>query len=386
MNSRSSQVSGSVIIGGLRSHMIKIGFAFTAALIAFRMILNPLILYQACKHLLTLRRKIYDGQKLRKLAKADGLYYSSINVPGWPSKAFNSFVRREITAFLNPAIPTAHQSIFFAITSRCPLNCSHCYEWDNMNSGEKLSYADLETILEKIEDQGIRHIHLSGGEPLSRFDDLIRLMRKARYPIDFWLLTSGFGLDDEKARQLKQAGLTGACISLDHWDEPAHNAFRNSSKSFEWARQAAKSCQLHGIVVSFGICVMKDFITIENLERYYQLCKSWGASFIRILEPRTVGKFSDHKIELSPADIQILEGFYLESQTDFKWKKYPIVQYPGYIQRRFGCLGSGNRYLYIDSHGMFKPCPFCDHSYGSALTVPFGQAIHEMHKIGCHNN
>jgi len=374
------------IIGPFHHFFARIGIGFTGLKTAISFTCNPIVLNQAWNHLRTIRNKIFDGLPLKKIAKVDGRYFPSQNMPGWPSQAFNHFLKQEIKSVLNPEQPTAHQTIFFAITNKCPLSCSHCYEWDNMEKEEKLSLNELILILRKIEDQGIRHIQISGGEPLARFDDLIRLLQSARYPIDFWLLTSGFGLTDEKAAKLKAAGLTGVSISLDHWDESAHNAFRNNQASFNWVRDAAKSCVDHGIVVCFGICVMQNFISITNLERYYELCHSWGASFVRLLEPRSAGKLSNQNVSLPPQEIEILESFYRSSHLSDKWKRHPFVSYPGYNQRIFGCLGAGERYLYIDSKGMFKPCPFCDHSYGSALTMPFDQVISQMKLTGCLNS
>ena len=41
-----------------------------------------------------------------------------------------------------------------------------------------------------------------------------------------------------------------------------------------------------------------------------------------------------------------------------KYKKYPILLYHGYHQRRVGCF-AGSRSVYIDSAGDVHSCPFC---------------------------
>ncbi len=382
----SSGKSGSpVIVSGWRQSVIRIGYLYTILRVALQTSGSPGVFLKACRYLLKLRKNLYDNFKLTKIARSGGRWFYSIHVPAWPSKTFDAVTANMIRTNLETGLPIANQTLFFAITSRCPLACTHCYEWDNLGQEEKLSYAELLVIFRKIEDQGIRHIQISGGEPLARFDDMLALMRSARYPTDFWILTSGYGLDDEKARLLKEAGLTGVAISLDHWHEEGHNAVRNNRQSFGWVKEAARACLAQGIVVSFGVCPMKGFITEENLVRYYELCKSWGASFVRILEPRRVGRLNDPGLELSEEEIGILEHFYLSTLTQKRWKNHPIVIYPGYNQRRVGCMGAGERYLYIDSRGEFKPCPFCDKGYGNALTTSFNQAISQMQVTGCHN-
>ena len=62
----------------------------------------------------------------------------------------------------------------------------------------------------------------------------------------------------------------------------------------------------------------------------------------------------------------------------------PIVSFPGYHQRRIGCFGAGDRYLYMDSNGDLHACPFCQYKVGNALFDDLSESINELRKIGCH--
>jgi len=128
---------------------------------------------------LSLVRKISDTRRQFKglkdnfkLLKADGRYFISENFPGWPSEAFTSFINNEISMLMNPGAGKKLTTVIFAITSRCRLGCRHCYEWHNIASAEKLSYEDLSGIVKKLKGNGVRHIQISGGEPLERFEDV----------------------------------------------------------------------------------------------------------------------------------------------------------------------------------------------------------------------
>jgi homospermidine synthase len=48
-----------------------------------------------------------------------------------------------------------------------------------------------------------------------------------------------------------------------------------------------------GIMVSLSLCATREFVTEGNLETYAKLARQLGTHFIRILEPRQVGCFSD---------------------------------------------------------------------------------------------
>ena len=148
--------------------------------------------------------------------------------------------------------------------------------------------------------------------------------------------------------------------------------------------EAARHALEVDLVVAFSLCAMKDFVTEENLERYLRLAKDSGAGFIRILEPREVGHFAGKKIELENEQIEILKRFYLKSNSDPGYKEMPLVMYPGYHQRIYGCFGAGNRYLYVDSIGDLHACPFCQDKTGNALTDDLDKAITKMKRRGCH--
>lgn len=346
---------------------------------------NPFKALALLHRMLKRRRAILDSPKGGRYVHSSGRYFWESDAPGWPSAAFDKYIDNELGRYL-PGLSTRVplQTVIFAITSRCPLKCKHCFEWDNLDAGEHLSPADLETIMDKIREQGIRHVQLSGGEPLIRFQDLLHLTEKYGREMDLWMLTSGFGLTAEKAEALSKAGLTGANISLDHWEPSKHNAFRNHQQSFYWTKEAAANCRRAGLAVSLSLCAARSFVNQENLDRYLALSKEWQVDFIRILEPRPAGRFAGTEAGLGRAEEELLDSFYLSTNSKPLQLRNPIVSYPGYYQRRTGCFGAGDRYLYIDSRGDFHACPFCLGKKGNALKDTFETAIAAMKQQGCH--
>jgi len=344
--------------------------------------------FTALRVLLSIFRKkkeILGELALPRLVLARGKYYRAITSAAWNSPVFESMVRSE----LNRIVPfregdTTLQTMIFSITGRCPLSCEHCYEWNNLSAQETLSYEELSTILRKFKQRGIINIQFSGGEPLSRFDDLLRLIGEAGENTELWILTSGFGLTEERAELLAQAGLAGVVISLDHWNEAEHNRFRKHDKAYSWAREAARNAVNAGLVVALSLCATRDFVTDENLNRYYNLAKDWGAGIVRILEPRQVGHFQGKSIELEEDQIITLTKFYLRAGSAPACKTMPLVEYAGFHQRKLGCFGAGHRYLYVDSLGDIHACPFCQGKTGNALVDDLSEVISRLKDTGCH--
>lgn len=273
--------------------------------------------------------------------------------------------------------------MIFSITKKCPLRCNHCFEWDRLDNKESLSMSDIQIILYKFQEYGISHVQIGGGEPITRYDDLINLLETAGSGTDFWLLTSGFNLTLEKASELKNAGLTGVRISLDHWDKEKHNAFRGNEKSFDWVVKAAENSIKAGLAMGLSLCATKEFLKDGNLMDYLKFAQKLGAAFIFLLEPRETGHYKNSEATLSEEEIRILESFYMQVISSTEFESYPLVIYPGYHQRKLGCFGAGIRYLYVDSEGSIHACPFCQGRLGNALTDGLPEIIKKVRAEGC---
>ncbi len=379
------ETARSPLVGGPKKEIILLLIGLHVFWIALAVYRNPFSAFTVWRALRRKYRLFHGDFPILKLARAGGLYFRSLYEPGWPSASFRSFMRNELNR-IRPFQPDrGHLStMIFAVSSRCPLRCEHCFEWQNLDRREALSLGDLKEILEKFQRRGIDQVQLSGGEPLCRLDDTVELIRTARAGTDYWLLTSGYGLTREVAARLKEAGLTGVSVSLDHWDEERHNAFRRDDRSFYWVREAARNSREVDLPVCLSLCAVKDFVTAEDLWRYVYLAKEWGAGFVRLLEPRKAGRFEDKDVELEDEHVEMLQNFYETVNSNSAYRELPIVNYPGYHQRLIGCVGAGNRYLYVDSRGGLHACPFCQNEVGNVLVDPLDDAIREMKRTGCH--
>ncbi len=377
------------LIWGKRAAWIRRKLHFNILKFMLREHKSPLKALRALNHLMAFRQKQQGLEKIFKFVKSDGRYFWSSEVPGFPSPRLAHVIKSELARH-HPSLPGTNGSppsmvtLIWGITNRCPLSCSHCYDWENIEAKDSLSLDQLFEVLRHIESEGLKHIQFSGGEPLARFNDLLELIGLASKQMDCWLLTSGFGLTQEKAQALKEAGLLGANISLDHWDEAKHNAFRRNEHSFEWVKKSVRNCREAGLMVSLSLCATREFVSKENLYAYARLAKDWGVHFIRILEPRAVGSFAGKDVQLPGENISIISAFFNQLNTDPGFRQFPIVNFFGYHQREIGCMGAGNRYLYIDANAEVHACPFCRGSKGNVLKAPFAETLAAIRKTGCH--
>lgn len=319
----------------------------------------------------------------RKRVRAGGRTYFDLTVPGWPSRALDRFLEGELEriALAGSGSPPLQMAVF-AVTRRCPLRCQHCSEWDLLGAEESLALGQVVEIARSLAARGAVHLELSGGEPMARLDAVEAVCRALGREVDAWVLTSGTGLDIRTARRLREAGAIGAVVSLDHWDPARHDAFRGAAGCFERAVEGARAAGSEGLAVALSLTATRAFTSADDLSRYTRLARDLGAGFIRILEPRAVGRWTGRDVTLGAAQLELLERF---ARTENAVPSdLPIVDFPPVGQRAVGCWGAGDRYLFVDAEGFAHACPFCRGRAGTCLDGGLPSAVARLRQRGCH--
>jgi MoaA/NifB/PqqE/SkfB family radical SAM enzyme len=367
-----------VVLGRWRSFWVMRRIRWHLLRLIFGRIRHPLLALRAMRSLIKIRRQYLGDAPFSKVARVGGRYYYEYNTPGWPSQAYDDYHLAE----LNRVAPFRHQpfgfkNVIVAITKKCAMRCEHCFEWEALNGKEKLSAADLAANVRQFQELGVGQLQFSGGEPLLRMPALLRLLQGARPGTDFWVITSGHLLTAENARALKQAGLTGVTISLDHVKPQWHDRFRGFAGAYEWVEKAAAHAARQGLVVGLSLCATQAFVTEDNLLQYARLASRLGAAFIQLLEPKAVGHYAGLPVGLPAAQQQLLEDFYLKLNFDPAYQHLPMAVYYDYQRRRAGCAAAADRHVYIDTDGMLHACPFCRKPVGSALETDIKKLLIE---------
>lgn len=375
-----------VIINGIRKSFIHLKLKWSLIKIAMNSYKNPIDWIRSLNYLVTLRRKFLGNNRLQKIVCANGKYYMGLYTPGWNSAVYKQFIRSQLNDFKKIKHNTNRfNAVFVAITKKCALQCEHCYEWDNLNKKDFLDFDKIKQIVLRLQNQGVSQIQFLGGEPLLKMDVLEQVLLTSKKSTDFWITTSGFKLNGNNAKRLNLAGLTGVIISLDHYMPEKHNEFRGFKEAFYWVEEAIKNAHNNNLVVALSICITKEFISELNLNRYMQLAKELGVSFVQFLEPRPVGHFAKKDVLLGNSEIELLESFFLKMNFNQKYSSFPIITYHGYYQRRQGCYSAGIKGMYVDSDGDMNACPFCHKKTGNVLNENFENNLAILKKEGCHN-
>ena len=147
--------------------------------------------------------------------------------------------------------------VVWNMTRRCNLRCVHCYaQSEDISYDNELNHEQSLKMIDDLADFGVPVILFSGGEPLVH----PRLAEYAEYAVKKGMRavisTNGTLITPEKAKVLKEIGLSYVGISLDGLEE-THDKFRGLKGSFKKAMQGIKNCQAAGIKVGLRFTINK---------------------------------------------------------------------------------------------------------------------------------
>ena len=159
--------------------------------------------------------------------------------------------------------------VVWNMTRACNLKCVHCYAKASESSHEKeLTTKEAKVMIDDLAEFGVPVLLFSGGEPLVRAD----LADLAKYAVGRGMRavisTNGTLITKDKARALKDVGLSYVGVSLDGMEE-VNDLFRGKKGSFQAAMEGIRNCQKVGLKV--GLRFTLNRMNVEEVPRIFDL-------------------------------------------------------------------------------------------------------------------
>jgi cyclic pyranopterin phosphate synthase len=103
-----------------------------------------------------------------------------------------------------------------SVTDRCNIQCFYCHHEGQVCSGEDMSLKTILSIVKDMATLGVKHVKITGGEPLVRPDivEIVKGIKANPEIIDLSMTTNGLLLE-KLAKPLKEAGLHRINIGCD---------------------------------------------------------------------------------------------------------------------------------------------------------------------------
>ena len=268
--------------------------------------------------------------------------------------------------------------ILFDPTSACNMHCVGCWagEYGHKNN---LSFDDMDKIVTEGKELGVYLYMLTGGEPLVRKADILKLAEKHN-DVQFAIYTNSTLIDEPFCKEVVRLGNIAFMLSIE--GTPETNDARRGEGHYAAVMRAMDLLKEHGILFGTSICYTRDNIEAVTSDEFMRFLCEKGAHFGFYFHYMPVG--NDAAPELMPNPEQRAEVYrriraMRETKGIFAMDFQNDAEYVG------GCIAGGRRYLHINANGDVDPCVFIHYSNANirsctlleALQSPIFMAYHD---------
>ena len=183
-------------------------------------------------------------------------------------------------------------------TSACNLHCTGCWAAEYGNR-LNLTYNDLDSVITQGKELGIYFYMYTGGEPLVRKDDIIKLCKKHN-DCAFHAFTNGTLVDEAFCEQMKEVGNLSLSISLEGFEEV--NDLRRGAGVYEKVLHAMDLLKASGQIFGTSICYTSKNIETVTSDEFLDMIIEKGCRFTWYFHYMPVG--NDAALELLPTKEQ----------------------------------------------------------------------------------
>ena len=244
------------------------------------------------------------------------------------------------------------------LTYACPLQCPYCSNpIDYTKHQAELDTEDWKRVLTQARKMGAVQLGFSGGEPLTR-KDLPELVKHAR-DLGYYsnLITSGYGLTEQKIVKLKEAGLDHIQVSIQASSQELNDHIAGTA-SFEHKKEVAHLVKKHGYPMV--LCVVIHRENIHQMPQILEMAEELGADYLELANTQYYGWAHANRDLLLPTQEQfeqaekVAQAF--KEKVAGKMKIYYVV--PDFHEDRpKACMnGWGTTFLTIAPDGVALPC------------------------------
>lgn len=244
------------------------------------------------------------------------------------------------------------------LTYACPLQCPYCSNpLDYAKYPTELTTEEWKRVLSEARKMGALQLGFTGGEPLTRQDlpELVKHARELGYYSN--LITSGYGMTEEKIVQLKAAGLDHIQVSIQASTQELNDHIAGTA-SFEHKKTVAHLVKKHGYPMV--LCVVIHRENIHQMPEILAMAEELGADYVELANTQYYGWAHANRNALLPTKEQFLQAEAIaqafKEKVAGKMKIYYVVP-DFYEDRPKKCMnGWGTTNLTIAPDGVALPC------------------------------
>lgn len=269
-------------------------------------------------------------------------------------------------------------------TSACNLKCTGCWAAEY---GHKLNleYEILDDIVRQGKEMGTHMYLFSGGEPMVRKDDIIRLC-EAHSDCMFLAFTNGTLIDEKFADEMLRVKNFVPAISIEGFEAATDE--RRGKGTYQSVMRAMRILKERKLPFGASCCYTSRNISSLSSEEYMDMLVDAGALFAWFFHYMPIGNDAVCDLLPTPEEREIM---YSKIRAYRDTKPIFTIDFQNDGEFAGGCIAGGRRYLHINANGDIEPCAFIhyadsnirEHTLLEACKRPLFMAYKEGHPFNC---
>jgi len=240
-------------------------------------------------------------------------------------------------------------------TTACNMKCTGCWAADYGRS-LNLGFDLMDRIVTEGKEFGCYWYLFTGGEPLVKKDEILRLCKKHNDCI-FVAFTNSTLIDEEFAEKVAEVGNLSFSISVEGTEETTDS--RRGKGAYKKVMKAMDLLKEHEILFGFSTCATSLNADYVMSEEYLDKMIEKGCKYGWYFNYMPVGCGAQTDLLTTPEQ---REKMYYKLGEYRKTK--PIFTIDFWNDGRFvgGCIAGGKHYMHINANGDVEPCVFIHYS------------------------
>lgn len=264
-------------------------------------------------------------------------------------------------------------------TSACNLHCTGCWAAEYGNR-MNLTYEEMDNIVCQGIELGTYVYLFTGGEPLVRKKDIIRLC-EAHPDCVFSSFTNGTLIDEAFAEEMLRVRNFMPAISIEGFEEATDS--RRGKGTYQKIIRAMNILKERKLPFGISCCYTSANAEVIGSEEYFDRMVEMGAKFAWLFTYMPVGKDAVPELMATAAQREMMYHKireYRKTKPIFTMDFWNDGEYVG------GCIAGGRSYLHINANGDIEPCAFIHYSDSNIREKTLLEAYCSPLFMGYHDN
>lgn len=267
-------------------------------------------------------------------------------------------------------------------TSACNLHCTGCWAAEYGNK-LNLTFEEMDNVVKQGKELGVYFYMFTGGEPLVRKADLIRLCEKHN-DCAFLSFTNGTLVDQVFCDELKRIGNLYLAISLEGFSEV--NDLRRGNGVFGKVMNTMDLLKQNGLVFGTSICYTSKNCEAVTSEEFVDLMIEKGCRYAMYFHYMPVGNDASLELLPSPEQRTYIKDRVREIRNMTTGKGIFTMDFQNDGEFVGGCIAGGRNYFHINANGDAEPCVFIHYSGANIRTHSLLEILKQPLFMAYHDN